>query len=168
MAGQFWVRITGFLQPPPPREVLSPSGYFRGDERAARRMPVGEIRLPPIAAQPVARPSGTALAEPPANLEITNGDRLIYFALGPFSLFALGTVTGDPEPHPDDPQKKVVPVQTDVFINAIMKTPHLGGIALPSGRDLRLLVQQYTYIWLCSEDGEALVHRVSTKAGAKD
>src|SRR5207253_3124564 len=108
-----------------------------GGEREARRMPVGEITLPPIAAQPVSRPTATAFAAPPTSLEIVNGDRLIYFALGPFALYALGTITGDPEPHPGDPRKKVVPVQTDVFINTIMKTPHLGGIALPSGRDLR-------------------------------
>jgi hypothetical protein len=171
MAGQYWMRVVGFLQPPPAREVLTPSGYFRGDERAARRMPVGEIRLPPLAATPAAPGrAGTvqALAEPPATLEITHGDRLIYFALGPFSLYALGTVTSDPEPAPQDPTKRVVAVQTDVFINTVMKTPHFGGIALPSGRDLRLLVQQFNYLWLSPEDGEALVHRVSTKAGAKD
>jgi hypothetical protein len=150
--------------------VLTPSGYFRGDERAARRMPVGEISLPPIAAapSPARRATGTAVAERPTALEITNGDRLIYFALGPFSLYALGTVTSHPEPAPQDPSKRVVTVQTDVFINSVMKTPHLGGVALPSGRDLRLLVQQFNYIWLSPEDGEALVHRVSTKAGAKD
>jgi hypothetical protein len=170
MAGQYWVRVVGFLQPPPAREVLSPPGYFRGDERAARRMPVGEVSLPPIAAPPVTseRTTAQAVAERPAALEITNGDRLIYFALGPFSLYAVGTVTSDPEPAPHDPTKRVVSVQTDVFINAIMKTPHLGGVALPSGRDLRLLVQQYNYIWLTPEDGEALIHRVHTKAGAKD
>jgi hypothetical protein len=49
-----------------------------------------------------------------------------------------------------------------------MKTPHLGGVILPSGRDLHLLVEQYGYIWLSSEDGAALVERVHTKAGAKD
>jgi hypothetical protein len=167
MAGQYWVRVVGFLQPPPAREVLSAGGYFRGTERDAGRMPDGEIRLPPIAAPAAApRTSGAAGVERAA--EITNGDRLIYFALGPFSLYALGTVTSDPEPDPGDASKRIVSVQTDVFINTVMKTPHLGGIALPSGRDLRLLVQQYTYIWLTPEDGEALVHRVSTKAGAKD
>ncbi len=170
MAGQYWVRVVGFLQPPPAREVLSPSGYFRGDEAAARRMPVGEVSLPPIAAAPApsARPAGQAVAERPATQEITNGDRLIYFALGPFSLYAVGTVTSDPEPAPQDQNKRIVSVQTDVFINTVMKTPHLGGVALPSGRDLRLLVQQYNYIWVTPEDGEALIQRVHTKAGAKD
>ena len=170
MAGQYWVRVVGFLQPPPAREVLSPSGYFRGDERAAHRMPVGEINLPPIAGAPAAAERATtqAVAERPAALEITNGDRLIYFALGPFSLYAVGTVTSDPVPAPHDPTKRVVSVHTDVFINTVMKTPHLGGVVLPSGRDLRLLVQQYNYIWLSPDDGEALIQRVSTKAGAKD
>jgi hypothetical protein len=171
MAGQFWIRVVGFLQPPPAREVLTLSGYFRGDERDAHRMPVGEITLPPIAASPGAagqRGGTQAVIERAPAIEIANGDRLIYFALGPFSLYALGTVTSDPEPHADDPSKRIVSVQTDVFINTVMKTPHLGGIALPSGRDLRLLVQQYNYIWLAPEDGEALVQRVSTKAGAKD
>jgi hypothetical protein len=169
MAGQFWVRVVGFLQPPPAREVLTPSGYFRGTERDAGRMPVGEIHLPPIAAAPVAAPraSGSAVVERAAT-EITNGDRLIYFALGPFSLYAIGTVASDPEPAPGDAGKRIVSVQTDVFINSVMKTPHLGGVVLPSGRDLRLLVQQYNYIWLAPDDGEALVQRVSTKAGAKD
>lgn len=171
MAGQYWVRVVGFLQPPPAREVLSASGYFRGDERDARRMPVGEITLPPISAAsaPSAPRAGVpAVIDRAPAIEITNGDRLIYFALGPFSLYALGTVTSDPEPYPHDPQKQIVAVQTDVFINAVMKTPHLGGIALPSGRDLRLLVQQYNYIWLSAADGETLVQRVQTKAGAKD
>jgi hypothetical protein len=170
MAGQYWVRVVGFLQPPPAREVLSASGYFRGDERDARRMPVGEIALPPIPGAPAGaqRAGAQAVIERAPATEITNGDRLIYFALGPFSLYALGTVTSDPEPHGQDPQKRIVSVQTDVFINAVMKTPHLGGIALPSGRDLRLLVQQFNYIWLSPEDGEALVQRVQTKAGAKD
>ncbi|HLH26526.1 MAG TPA: hypothetical protein VK066_28730 [Chloroflexota bacterium] len=171
MAGQYWVRVVGFLQPPPAREVLSPSGYFRGDERAAHRMPVGEISLPPIPASrtpEAGRATAQAVAERPAALEITNGDRLIYLALGPFSLYAVGTVTSDPEPAPNDPRKRVVSVHTDVFINTVMKTPHFGGVALPSGRDLRLLVQQYTYIWVSPEDGESLVQRVSTKAGAKD
>ena len=53
--------------------------------------------------------------------------RLIYFALGPFSLYAVGTVTSDPEPAPQAPRKRVVSLQTDVFINTVMKTPHLGG-----------------------------------------
>ena len=39
---------------------------------------------------------------------------------------------------------------------------------LPSGRDLRLVVQKYTYVWLQPEDGEALIARVNYKAGAKD
>ena len=171
MAGQYWVRVVGFLQPPPAREVLSASGYFRGDERDARRMPVGEIALPPIASAPAAgaqRAGAQAVLERPPAIAIANGDRLIYFALGPFSFYALGTVTSDPDPYPDDPQKRLVSVQTDVFINAVMKTPHLGGIVLPSGRELRLLVQQYNYIWLSPEDGEALIQRVQTKAGAKD
>lgn len=171
MAGQFWVRVVGFLQPPPPREVLSAAGYFRGDARDERRMPVGEIALPPVSGSPAAtaqRASTQTVIERSAAIEITNGDRLIYFALGPFALYALGTVTSDPEPAPLDPLKRVVSVQTDVFINVVMKTPHLGGVTLPSGRDLRLLVQQYNYIWLSPEDGEALVQRVQTKAGAKD
>ena len=171
MAEEYWVRVVGFLQPPPAREVLTPAGYFRGDERAARRMPVGEIALPPIAGPPGADtgPIGAqAVAERAPGLEIANGDRLIYFALGPFVVYAVGTVTSDPEPHPGDPAKRVVSVKPDVFINVVMKTPHLGGIVLPSGRDLRLLVQQYNYIWLSPEDGQALVERVSTKAGAKD
>src|SRR3954453_14349955 len=103
MAGQFWVRVVGFLQPPPAREVLTPAGYFRGTERDARRMPVGEINLPPIAAAPVPQRTGGAAVVERAADEITNGDRLIYFALGPFSLYALGTVTSDPEPAPHDP-----------------------------------------------------------------
>ena len=93
---------------------------------------------------------------------------MIYFALGPFSLFAVGTVTGDPQPLASDPLRRAVDVKTDVFINTVMKTPHLGGVVLPSGRDLRLLVEQYGYIWLSAEDGAALVERVQTKAGAKD
>jgi hypothetical protein len=135
---------------------------------AAGRMPVGAVSLPPLGgagARPA--PRGAATAVKPAS-EITNGDRLVYFALGPFAMYALGTVTSDPEPVPGDPERRVVSVQTDVFINTVMKTPHLGGIVLPSGRDLRLLVQQYNYIWLTAEDGQALVERVSTKAGAKD
>ena len=39
---------------------------------------------------------------------------------------------------------------------------------LRESRDLRLLVEQYVYIWLSAEDGAALVERVHTKAGAKD
>ncbi len=141
MADQYWVRVVGYLQPPPPREVLYTPGYYRSSNGA----------LPAKVPQ-----------------EITAGDRLVYFALGPFSLYAVGTVTSDPAPVPGDPQRRGVDVKTDVFINTVMKTPHLGGIVLPSGRDLRLLVQQYRYIWLSPEDGEFLVQRVHTKAGAKD
>jgi hypothetical protein len=168
MADQFWVRVVGFHQPPPAREVLWSGGYYRGDPMATGRMPVGAVALPPAGGAGAApAPRRAATAAKPADA-ITNGDRLIYFALGPFSLYALGTVTSDPEPHPSDPERRVISVKTDVFINAVMKTPHLGGVVLPSGRDLRLLVQQYNYIWLTPEDGQALVERVSTKAGAKD
>jgi hypothetical protein len=141
MADQYWVRVVGFLQPPPAREVLYTPSYYRGG-------------------------NGQTAGSAPA--EITAGDRLIYFALGPFVVYAVGTVTSDPEPHPQDPLRRIITVKSDVFINAVMKTPHLGGIVLPSGRDLRLLVQQYRYIWVSREDGEALVERVQTKAGAKD
>ena len=168
MADQYWVRVVGFLQPPPAREVLSEAGYYRGDPMATGRMPVGAVALPPLGgagARPAPRAAATAVK--PAS-EITKGDRLIYFALGPFALYAVGTVMSDPEPVPGDGRRQVVSVQTDVFINTIMKTPHLGGVVLPSGRDLRLLVQQYNYIWLTPEDGRALVERVQTKAGAKD
>jgi hypothetical protein len=167
MADQFWVRVVGFLQPPPGREVLSELGYYRGDPMATGRMPVGAVSLPSVAgARPAPAARGATAVKPAA--EITAGDRLIYFALGPFVLYAVGTVTSEPQPHSDAPGRKVVDVKTDVFINAVMKTPHLGGVILPSGRDLRLLVQQYNYIWLTPEDGQYLVERVSTKAGAKD
>ena len=141
MADQYWVRVVGFLQPPPAREVLHTAGYYRG---------------------------GNGQTAHSAASEITAGDRLIYFALGPFVLYAVGTVTDGPQPSQQDPLRRIVDVKTDVFINTVMKTPHLGGVVLPSGRDLRLLVQQYSYIWLTPEDGQALVERVQTKAGAKD
>jgi hypothetical protein len=141
MADQHWVRVVGFLQPPPAREKLSTPEYYRGGNGHA----------------PSAVPK-----------QIVSGDRLVYFALGPFSLYAVGTVTSDPEPVPGEPERHAVDVKTDTFIPTVMKTPHLGGISLPSGRDLRLLVQQYGYIWLSPEDGKFLVDRVSTKAGAKD
>jgi hypothetical protein len=141
VADQHWVRVVGYLQPPPAREVFYTPAYYRGGNGHA----------------PSAVPK-----------EITTGDRLIYFALGPFSLFAVGTVTGSPQPLPDDPSRRAVDVKTDVFISTVMKTPHLGGVILPSGRNLNLLVEQYGYIWLSSEDGAALVERVQTKAGAKD
>jgi len=140
VADQYWLRVAGFLQAPPPRELFYAPAYYRGANGSAARVPQ----------------------------EITAGDRLVYLALGPFSLYAVGTVTSDPVPVPDDPQRRAADVKTDVFINTIMKTPHFGGITLPSGRDLRLLVQQYNYLWLSPEDGEFLVQRVHTKAGAKD
>ena len=77
-------------------------------------------------------------------------------------------MTGDPQPLANDPLRRAVDVKTDVFINTVMKTPHLGSIVLPSGRDLRLLVEQYGYIWLSAEDGTALVERVHQRPGAKD
>ncbi len=169
MAEQHWLRVVGFLQPPPVREAFADWGYYRGDDRDAALMPAGAVRLPPLggvgtAVVPRAR---TAVGDQrPA--EIANGDRLIYFALGPFALFALGTVTTDPAPDDSRPGRKLADVKTDVFINAIMKTPHFGGVSLPSGRDLRILVQRYNYLWLSPEDGHALVALVNTKAGAKD
>ncbi len=141
MADQYWVRVVGFLQPPPARELLHPEGYYIGG-------------------------NGGAPARAPK--AIAHGDRLIYFALGQFVLYAVGTVTSDPQPSPEQPGRQAIDVKTDVFINAVMKTPHLGGVTLPSGRDLRLAVEQYNYIWLSPEDGAALVERVNTKAGAKD
>jgi hypothetical protein len=167
MADQYWLRVTGYLQPPPAREVLTASGYYHGDDREAMLMPAGRVQLPPVPAPaPAPRPRSAAVA--PRAREISRGDRLIYFGLGPFSLYAVGTVTSDPEPHPTDPTRKIVEVKTDIFINQVLKTPHFGGIALPSGRDLRVVVQRYNYIWLSPEDGEALIERVHTKAGAKD
>ena len=80
----------------------------------------------------------------------------------------MGTVTSEPTPHPQDPQRRIVEVKTDVMIPTVMKTPHLGGVTLPSGRNIQLLVQQYNYIWLSPEDGAALAERVHTKAGSKD
>ena len=165
MADQYWLRVVGYLQPPPAREVLSPSGYYRG---AARQLAGAAAGSRPGEARTVGHLSGEAPGSGGMAEEITNGDRLIYFALGPFAVYAVGTVTSDPETDDRDPTRRAVSVQTDIFINSVMKTPHLGGIVLPSGRDLRLLVQQYNYIWLTPEDGQALVERVHTKAGAKD
>ncbi len=165
MADQYWLRVVGFLQPPPAREVLSPAGYYRG---AARQLAGAAAGYRPGEAQTLGHLSGETPASGGTAAEITAGDRLIYFALGPFVVYAVGTVTSDPEPYDRDPARRVVSVQTDIFINSVMKTPHLGGIVLPSGRDLRLLVQQYNYIWLAPEDGQALVQLVHTKAGAKD
>jgi hypothetical protein len=152
VADQYWLRVVGFLQPPPAREVLYRPGFYvsgNGNEPAPFRLrgrTNGDPRLP----------------------RVTAGDRLIYFAIGPFVLYALGTTTSDPTPVSGDPQREVVDVKTDVYINAVLKTPHFGGVTLPSGRDLRLLVEQYQYILLSPEDGQALVQRVQTKAGAKD
>ena len=163
MADQHWVRVVGFLQPPPAREVLYTPAYYRPGSLPARGSSPSFRSGAALAERGVAGPSA---AEQPA--EITLGDRLIYFALGPFVVYAVGTATGGPEPHPTDPLRRIVEVKTDVFINTVLRTPHLGGIVLPSGRDLRLLVQHYNYIWLWPEDGQALVERVQTKAGAKD
>jgi hypothetical protein len=156
VAEQYWLRVVGFLQAPPPREVLHPAGYYlsangHGASSLARNAP-----------------SASEAPDDPAPREISAGDRLVYFALGPFSLYAVGTATSDPEPHASDPSRRIVEVKTDVFIPTILKTPHLGGVTLPSGRDLRLVVERYQYIWLSPEDGQALVERVHTKAGAKD
>jgi hypothetical protein len=165
MADQYWLRVVGYLQPPPAREVLSASGYYHG---AARQLATAAAGHRPGEAQTLGQRGGESPASGGAAAEIANGDRLIYFALGPFAVYAVGTATSDPEPYDRDPTRRVVSVQTDIFINSVMKTPVLGGIVLPSGRDLRLLVQQYNYIWLAPEDGQALVERVHTKAGAKD
>lgn len=163
MAGQYWMRVVGYLQPPPAREVLSPSGYYRGDPS---QIAPAHASLP---GRPGAAPASAAvLSRDKIPAEITKDDRLIYFALGPFVVYAVGTVADDPKPYESDPSKKGVSVTTDVFIASVMKTQHLGGLSLPSGRDLRVLVQQYTYIWLRPEDGEWLVQRVHTKSGAKD
>jgi hypothetical protein len=164
VADQYWLRVVGFLQPPPAREVLHRRGYYRGEAEQAAALAVGARPGPAAAVAVRDEPRGGGAAP----LEITAGDRLIYFALGPFVVYAVGTVTSAPEPHPQDPLRRIVTVQTDVCINSIMKAPHFGGIALPSGRDLRLLVERYTYIWLSPEDGQALVEKVHTKAGAKD
>jgi hypothetical protein len=165
VADQYWLRVVGFLQPPPAREVLHRQGYYRGEAERAAALAAGAR---PGAAAAVASRDESRGGGAGVPLEITAGDRLIYFALGPFVVYAVGTVTSDPEPHPQDPLRCIVTVQTDVFINSIMKAPHFGGIALPSGRDLRLLVERYTYLWLSPEDGQALVEKVHAKAGAKD
>lgn len=158
MADQYWLRVVGYLQPPPAREVFRASGYYRGTPRS---------RVATAAGGPVAVAAPAAAPASP-ELEVSAGDRLIYLALGQFVLFAVGTVTAGPEPHPTDPTKKLYTVQTDVFIPAVLKAPHFAGEVLPSGRDLRLIAQQYTYIWLSPEDGRALIERVQAKAGAKD
>jgi hypothetical protein len=156
VADQYWLRVVGFLQPPPPREVIQLSGYHLS---ANGRGPGGNVRGAESNGQ-------TTDGSPPP--EISAGDRLIYFAIGPFVLYAVGTATTDPEPLAHDPSRRIVEVKTDVFIPTILKTPHLRGVTLPSGRDLTILVERYQYIWLSSEDGQALVERVHTKAGAKD
>ena len=165
MADQYWLRVVGFLQPPPAREVLYTPAYYRsGNDPSTGSSP----SYRPGEAQVLTHREGDGQSAQASPSEVTAGDRLIYFAIGPFVVYAVGTVTSDPEPYPQDPLRRIVTVKTDVFINTVMKTPHLGGIVLPSGRDLRLLVQQYRYIWLSPEDGQALVERVHTKAGAKD
>ena len=163
MADQYWMRVVGFLQPPPARELLSPAGYYRGPVQT----PVGARTERPGAVRVLAHRSGNGASAPAIPDEITPGDRLVYFAFGPFVVYAVGTVTDGPEPAPDG-VRRIVGVKTEVFINTVMKTPHLGGIALPTGRNLDLLVQQYTYIWLAPEDGQHLVERIQTKAGSKD
>jgi hypothetical protein len=161
VADQHWIRVVGYLQPPPAREVFRASGYYRGTPRPRSTAMAGGAGAVAVAAPAVGAP-------PSPDLEISAGDRLIYLALGQFVLFAVGTVTAGPDPHPTDPDKKLCTVQTDVFIPAVLKAPHFAGEVLPSGRDLRLIVQQYTYIWVSPEDGRALIERVQAKAGAKD
>ena len=80
MAGQYWVRVVGFLQPPPAREVLSPSGYFaylrsmsEGGYPAARQL---ERVLAAVHRSTVLREAGAVFSTRGGDFVITVGGDL--------------------------------------------------------------------------------------------